>query len=172
MIFFWISQVALPLLLFCQMFALNVILLFSFGIQSWRWLWIFVLAEVLLVVHLMLNREPNRAATCGNLQWIVYCWIISAHSGLLFFSVLPWIYAQETSPRDPKNALTFLLQSRTIATTLWISPVFYTVLAFRSLRQLTGTGSVKNAQRQVLLQKEHAMLDVALLLDMLWYNFN
>eukprot|EP00930_Biecheleria_cincta_P086804 TRINITY_DN76054_c0_g1_i1.p1 TRINITY_DN76054_c0_g1~~TRINITY_DN76054_c0_g1_i1.p1 ORF type:complete len:469 (-),score=69.28 TRINITY_DN76054_c0_g1_i1:26-1432(-) len=126
-------------------------------------------------MHLMLNREPNRAATCGNLQWIVYCWIISAHSGLLFFSVLPWLNAQAaplsstSSTRDPHNALAFLVQSRTIVTILWMSPVFYTVLAFRSLRQLTGTGAAKNARRQALLRQEYAMLDVALLLDMLWH---
>ncbi|CAE8588685.1 unnamed protein product, partial [Polarella glacialis] len=86
---FTASNVALPCLLLLQMAALNIVIIEFHGWRAFDWLWIFVLIELALLLNLAIQGGPREVARSGSLQWIVYCWVFSMKSGIIFFTVLP-----------------------------------------------------------------------------------
>mmetsp|Transcript_28713 Transcript_28713/g.60959 ORF Transcript_28713/g.60959 Transcript_28713/m.60959 type:complete len:575 (-) Transcript_28713:18-1742(-) len=157
------SNFVLPIICGVQMIILDWVLWKHFGPQVWNWLWAFVLAELALVVHMLLHAVSTQAVRSGSLQWIVYSWLIAAKSGVLYFEVIP------------KSEGAFF-DGRRIVTVLSLTPVFYCVLTFRTLRQLfRPEDEAKHHQHHrlhpsgVREKQEHVTLDVVLLTDMVWH---
>lgn len=153
------SNVLLPFLLGLQMGLLNYFLAIHYPSCAWRWLWVFVGWELLLLLHLVFNGSSAEAVKSGSLQWIMYCWLIAAKSGVIYFDAL-------TVKGDFSNGTYGGLEK-----TLWLSPVFYCVLTFRTLRQLFRVPEPSEAEPDDLQSqgRRDMILDFVILQDMVWH---
>lgn len=135
-----------------QMMVLNYIL----SKRVSRWVWLSLLVEVPVALHMAAHCQTQSAVQSGSLQWIVYCWLLSAKIGVLYFQVMPKLNYEEV---------------RTVVTILVLTPVLYLVLTMRTLRQLFDQSSETwergtSSKRE---RREHVTLDVVLLQDMVWH---
>jgi len=170
---FAISNVLLPVILLGQMLMLDNAMLQHHTWAAIEWLWIVFLAQLVLFLHLVATNLTSSRQR-GGLQWIVYCWIMSVVAGILFFDTLPQMQRIELET-DP--LLLDLLSSRRLITVMWLTPLFYAVLTFRTLRQLfqqdvrgktASEGDKETNQNQ--RKNNSVTLDAALLQDMVWHT--
>eukprot|EP00435_Cladocopium_sp_Y103_P056777 s3485_g19.t1 len=171
---FAISNVLLPVILLGQMLMLDNAMLKHHTWAAIEWLWIVFLAQLVLFLHLVATNLTSSRQR-GGLQWIVYCWIISVVAGILFFDTLPQMQRiqHETNP-----LLLDLLSSRSLITVMWLTPLFYAVLTFRTLRQLfqqdvrgkTASSEGDKETNQNQRKNNSVTLDAALLQDMVWHT--
>jgi len=126
------------------------------------WFWLFVIVEFLLLMHMLLHGcSASQVVRSGSLQWIIYSWLISAKSAVLYFRILP-----RASQAEANNVVTLMC----------LTPLFYCVVTFRTLQQVFRGSESDQAPRktsQSPSQKgrwgEHGTLDVVLLQDMVWH---
>lgn len=167
---FAISNMLLPMILTVQMVGLDVILYQD--INTRRSVFFTIPIELALLVHMLRHAQSSQAIRDGSLQWIVYSWLIATKCCLLYFWVLNKAAAFHSIlgvfGGDGGSAFFVLL---------YLTPVFYCILTFRTLRQLftvsddddvlpgfSGRFSSRRRDRQ-----EHMTLDVVLLQDMVWH---
>lgn len=165
-IIFAVSNVLLPVILLGQMLMLDNAMLQHHTWAAIEWLWIVFLAQLVLFLHLIFTNVTSRQSH-GGLQWIVYCSIIAVVAGILFFDTLPQMQRIEWE-NDTLIQLD-LLSSRSLITVMWLTPLFYAVLTFRTLRLLFQRPTdLTEAENQN--QRKSATLDAALLQDMVWHT--
>ncbi|CAE7608784.1 unnamed protein product [Symbiodinium natans] len=172
-IVFAIANILLPVILVAQMMLLDNVMLQQHSWAALEWIWILLLVQMALLFHLCgtaLNGGRGREARTGGLQWITYCWLIAATGGILFFDTLPMLRYMQGMGGD--SLLVELVSPRSVMTVMWLTPLFYSVLAFGSLRQVfaaRGDSTLMDGRRQRRRRQDYATLDAALLLDMVWH---
>lgn len=133
--------------------------------------WLFVVIEVPLTIHMLAHCRTRQALKSSSLQWIVYCWLFSAKVLLLYFNVL-FDLEEKTFAEEEKEA-----RSKRIRVMMVITPFYYTLLTFRTLRELlrkadsrpaTSSGPSQQIHRD-RQRSERVTLDIVLLQDMLWH---
>ncbi|CAJ1406316.1 unnamed protein product [Effrenium voratum] len=158
-----VSNILLPVILLGQMIMLDNVILQHHSWSALEWLWLLFLPQVALLLHLVSTALSSsaREARVGGLQWISYSWIIAIIAGVLFFDTLP----QLTPTLGDPFALE-LMTTRSIMTVMWLTPLFYAVLTFRTLRQLFATKREQVPGKR----RDSPTLDAALLQDMVWHT--
>merc|ERR1719454_1542804 len=109
-------------------------------------------------MHMIANYVSRQALKSSSLQWIVYCWLFSAKSLMMYYHVIP----------DSKQGYSV----RSIVSLMCLTPLLYMLWTFRALRQLfrradndMGKNKGKIDADQKRKKREHVTLDVVLLLD-------
>lgn len=173
-IVFAIANILLPVILVAQMLLLDNVMLQQHSWVALEWIWVLLFMQLALLFHLCstaLQGGRGREARTGGLQWITYCWLVSAIGGILFFDTLPMLRYMTMRASGSDSLLLELVSPRSVMTVMWLTPLFYSVLAFGSLRQVfaaRGDAARIDGQRHRRRQ-DYATLDVALLLDMVWH---
>lgn len=162
-IIYTISNVLLPVILLAQMIMLDNVVLQHHSLEALEWMWILLWAQLALLLHLVATNLGATRQNYGGLQWIIYCWIIAVMAGVLFFDTLPRMQLEQDA------LILDLLSSRSLITVMWLTPLFYAVLTFRTLKQLFQHRPQEEEQ-QTGKRRTSVTLDAALLQDMVWHT--
>lgn len=168
LIIFAISNVMLPGLVTIQMYSLDS-LIHEYCVNSLKWLWILVLVDVFLILHLLLQIGSLEVALSGSLQWIIYSWLLAVKCILIYMSILPALQFEQAQLTQT---------ARTVAIWLYIMPIFYCILTFRTIRTLARQDRRQGVWRDRKRTSERSAsqapqesitLDMVLLQDMIWH---
>lgn len=115
---FVLSSIFLPVIFFLQMYMLDQVFLEEpFEEYSVVILAVFFPFEALLFlhmirhsIHIMLGRPPEQTVRAGSLHWTIYCWVLASKYCIIYF------------------------HKAELRRIIWVSPIFYCVLAFKALR--------------------------------------
>eukprot|EP00929_Paragymnodinium_shiwhaense_P071973 TRINITY_DN36543_c0_g2_i2.p1 TRINITY_DN36543_c0_g2~~TRINITY_DN36543_c0_g2_i2.p1 ORF type:complete len:461 (-),score=39.32 TRINITY_DN36543_c0_g2_i2:587-1870(-) len=149
-----IANICGPAVFAIQMAFIDV-LIYSYCKQA-EWAWFFMTLEVLLLTHMLLHAGPEHITRSGSLQWIIYSWLMAVKGGVLYFQVLPQLSVDD------------VITLRAIVSIMCLSPVYYCIVTFRTLRQVSQ-GEAGGDKSRLFSWGDEAGLDVLLLQDMVWH---
>lgn len=173
---FFFSNIVLPCLVTVQMGVLDFGYIAEFSLV---WCSFFALADFLLVLHMLLYHEQAQAVQGGSLWWIVYTWLISLKSSVLYFGVLPELDRCDSASLQ-SNGISgsekvcsgktifgiSIFSANSVFTLMCLTPINYCILTFRTLRQFfPQPGQIHRRGHS----QHDVTLDVMLLQDMVWH---
>eukprot|EP00929_Paragymnodinium_shiwhaense_P092792 TRINITY_DN5278_c0_g5_i1.p1 TRINITY_DN5278_c0_g5~~TRINITY_DN5278_c0_g5_i1.p1 ORF type:complete len:676 (-),score=110.01 TRINITY_DN5278_c0_g5_i1:45-2072(-) len=154
---FAIANVCGPAVFAIQMVYFDMVIWHNASHRGWAGF--FITMEAALITHMILQSGARTVTQSGSLQWIIYSWLIAAKSGVLYFDVLPQL---PTVSADQVHTM------RTIISMMCLSPVYYCIVTFRTLRQVFRSAE-QGQRKKAFSWGDHGALDVLLLQDMVWH---
>lgn len=134
-------------------------------------------AEIPLFLHLLWYWRQESAARAAPVQWLVYSWVHGAKVVVLFCKVMPRL----PSPTEEVNGVgSFSMSgayfdnfysSTTLANMLLLTPVFYSLLMFRTSKAMFGSLSNRISVDLIMHYDMlwHVVIDMVDIVDMFHY---